>query len=72
MQEGAGHAVLSAYVEIIFNNSDNRLPVRSLKSVVLLLRAREKCSHIVCSYCSAENSQVHKVPGQLTSLSCFS
>ncbi|KAK9866710.1 hypothetical protein WJX84_008069 [Apatococcus fuscideae] len=27
LHEGAGHAVLSAYVEIIFNNSDNRLPV---------------------------------------------
>lgn len=26
-QEGAGHAVLSAYVEIVFDNSDNRLPV---------------------------------------------
>ena len=27
-QEGAGHAVLSAYVEIVFDNADNRLPVR--------------------------------------------
>ena len=26
-QEGAGHAVMSAYVEIVFDNSDNRLPV---------------------------------------------
>ena len=26
-QEGAGHAVLSAYVEIVFDNSDNRFPV---------------------------------------------
>lgn len=29
VQEGAGHAVLSAYVEIVFDNSDNRLPVGS-------------------------------------------
>ena len=28
LQEGAGHAVLSAYVEIVFDNSDNRFPVR--------------------------------------------
>jgi hypothetical protein len=27
-QEGAGHAVMSAYVEVVFDNSDNRLPVR--------------------------------------------
>lgn len=27
LQEGAGHAVLSAYVEIVFENSDNRFPV---------------------------------------------
>ena len=26
-QEGAGHAVLSAYVEVVFDNSDGRLPV---------------------------------------------
>ena len=30
MQEGAGHAVLSAFVEIVFDNSDNRLPVSLL------------------------------------------
>lgn len=28
IQEGAGHAVLSAYVEIVFDNADNRIPVR--------------------------------------------
>ena len=27
MQEGAGHQVLSAFVEIVFDNSDNRIPV---------------------------------------------
>lgn len=27
LQEGAGHAVLSAYVEIVFDNSDSRFPV---------------------------------------------
>ncbi|DBB00026.1 hypothetical protein WJX77_003476 [Trebouxia sp. C0004] len=27
LHEGAGHAVLSAYVEIVFDNSDNRFPV---------------------------------------------
>lgn len=26
-QEGAGHQVLSAFVEIVFDNSDNRMPV---------------------------------------------
>lgn len=26
-QEGAGHAVLSSYVEIVFDNSDGRFPV---------------------------------------------
>lgn len=31
-QEGAGHAVLSAYVEIVFDNSDNRIPVRKRKT----------------------------------------
>jgi len=33
LQEGAGHAVLSAYVEIVFDNSDNRLPVGLLLTV---------------------------------------
>lgn len=28
LQEGAGHAVLSAYVELVFDNSDGRFPVR--------------------------------------------
>jgi hypothetical protein len=28
MQEGAGHAVLSAFVELVFDNSDGRFPVR--------------------------------------------
>lgn len=27
IQEGAGHQVLSAFVEIVFDNSDNRIPV---------------------------------------------
>eukprot|EP00899_Mesostigma_viride_P022420 jgi/Mesvir1/3362/Mv04256-RA.1 len=27
LHEGAGHAVLSAFVEIVFDNSDNRIPV---------------------------------------------
>jgi structural maintenance of chromosome 3 (chondroitin sulfate proteoglycan 6) len=27
LQEGAGHAVMSAYVELVFDNSDGRLPV---------------------------------------------
>jgi hypothetical protein len=27
VQEGAGHAVLSAYVEVVFDNSDGRFPV---------------------------------------------
>ncbi|KAI3723900.1 hypothetical protein L2E82_35662 [Cichorium intybus] len=27
LHEGAGHQVLSAFVEIVFNNSDNRIPV---------------------------------------------
>lgn len=26
-QEGAGHQVLSAFVEIVFDNADNRIPV---------------------------------------------
>lgn len=26
-QEGAGHGVMSAYVELVFDNSDNRLPI---------------------------------------------
>ncbi len=29
MQEGAGHAVLSAYVEIVLDNSDGRIQVHS-------------------------------------------
>ena len=29
-QEGTGPRVLSAFVEIIFENSDNRIPVRQL------------------------------------------
>lgn len=28
LQEGTGPRVISAFVEIIFDNSDNRLPVR--------------------------------------------
>jgi len=28
LQEGAGHAVMSAYVEVVFDNSDGRFPVR--------------------------------------------
>jgi len=35
LQEGAGHAVMSAYVEIVFDNSDNRLPA-SCDSIVSL------------------------------------
>lgn len=27
MQEGAGHQLLSAFVEIVFDNTDNRIPV---------------------------------------------
>ena len=27
LHEGAGHAVMSAYVEIVFDNADGRLPV---------------------------------------------
>ena len=30
MQEGAGHQVMSAFVEIVFDNSDNRIPVHNL------------------------------------------
>lgn len=29
-QEGAGHQVVSAFVEIVFDNSDNRIPVSLL------------------------------------------
>ena len=29
LHDGAGQSVLSAYVEIVFDNSDNRLPVRA-------------------------------------------
>jgi hypothetical protein len=29
VQEGAGHAVLSAFVELVFDNSDGRFPVRA-------------------------------------------
>ncbi|PHT79982.1 hypothetical protein T459_18034 [Capsicum annuum] len=28
LHEGAGHQVLSAFVEIVFDNSDNRMPVK--------------------------------------------
>lgn len=42
LQEGAGHAVLSAYVEIVFDNSDNRLPVSRLTQQKLL-----PCSSVV-------------------------
>ena len=38
-QEGAGHAVLSAYVEIVFDNSDNRIPV----SLTTSPAARRRC-----------------------------
>lgn len=27
VQEGAGHQVLTAFVEIVFDNTDNRIPV---------------------------------------------
>lgn len=27
LHEGAGHQVLSAFVEIVFDNTDNRIPV---------------------------------------------
>lgn len=30
MQEGAGHAVPQAYVEVVFDNSDGRFPVCAL------------------------------------------
>jgi hypothetical protein len=30
MQEGAGHASISGYVEVVFDNSDGRFPVRGL------------------------------------------
>jgi chromosome segregation ATPase len=30
LHEGAGHSVVSAFVEIVFDNSDNRIPVSPL------------------------------------------
>lgn len=36
-QEGAGHQVMSAFVEIVFDNSDNRIPVHELSILVHLV-----------------------------------
>eukprot|EP00887_Chlorella_sp_A99_P005387 scaffold1.g5387.t1 len=35
LHEGAGHAVMSAYVEVVFDNSDGRLPVRLRRTIGL-------------------------------------
>lgn len=37
MQEGTGSATISAYVEIVFDNSDNRFPVSDCILYILLL-----------------------------------
>jgi hypothetical protein len=37
-QEGAGHSVVSAFVEIVFDNSDNRIPVSSCSVLVYLIK----------------------------------
>jgi len=39
LQEGAGHAVHSAYVEVVFDNSDNRFPARRPRPRLALSRA---------------------------------
>lgn len=40
-QEGAGHQVLSAFVEIVFDNSDNRIPVNPYQYVGLNQRSKK-------------------------------
>ena len=36
VQEGSGTAVMSAYVEIVFDNSDGRFPVRSTREALTI------------------------------------
>ena len=56
LQEGAGHQVLTAFVEIVFDNTDNRIPVSFfflLSSLVQTLFIYYMCGivlliHIVC------------------------
>ncbi|KAG1659850.1 Structural maintenance of chromosomes protein 3 [Nymphon striatum] len=42
LHEGTGHRVLSAYVEIIFDNSDNRLPIDTEEVVLRRVIASKK------------------------------
>lgn len=56
LQEGAGHAVMSAYVEVVFDNSDNRLPVSlwdTLASSSALRSAPDTLQGAVVQKCGA-------------------
>lgn len=46
LHEGTGPRVLNAYVEIIFDNTDNRIPVSSSLQIYLkidIILKRKKC-----------------------------
>lgn len=48
LHEGTGQRVLSAYVEIIFDNSDNRIPVSRIKLVLFYLPLN--LYHFLCNF----------------------
>lgn len=42
VQEGAGHAVLSAFVEIVLDNSDGRIQVSHLHCLAICLQCEDR------------------------------
>lgn len=46
LHEGTGPRVLNAYVEIIFDNSDNRLPVSILLFFILIYKVCSMCKRV--------------------------
>jgi hypothetical protein len=63
LQEGAGHAVLSAFVELVFDNSDGRFPVRGWQAGQRARRARQHArrhaAHAGAPLCAARGPAHH-------------
>ncbi|ONK81513.1 uncharacterized protein A4U43_C01F29980 [Asparagus officinalis] len=50
LHEGAGHQVVSAFVEIVFDNSDNRIPLdKELSSMVLIKEEPRPGEELTCA-----------------------
>ena len=60
LQEGAGHAVVSAYVEVVFDNSDGRFPVRRpAPSTLAVHAAGQRCLAFALRLCASRAGRAH-------------